>query len=234
MNKDHPRWNGVVNGITWRRWGGVAGMIGPVHFVAIFLIEGWLRPGYDPIRMYVSELALGARGWIQIANFLVYGVLLLLLARGIATEFMTGPASRAGPILLILNGIRTIGVGLFVTDPAATPLQAMSWHSTLHLWLAVSAFVLWPLTCFVFYRRFRVDPNWRPLAGWTLCTGIATAVLSSLLIVGSAPLASAPNALNVWLGLIQRTSIITFSAWQFAVAWRLWRHHHNSTALDKL
>ena len=234
MNKDHPRWNGVVNGITWRRWGGVAGMVGPLLFVTTFLIEGWLRPGYDPLRMFVSELALGARGWIQSTNFLVYGVLLLLFARGSATEFMTGPASRAGPILLTLNGIRTIGVGLFVTDPAAAPLQAMSWHGALHLLLAVSAFVLWPLTCFVFYRRFRIDLAWQPLAGWTLCAGIATAVLSSLLIIETAPLASVPHAFNAWLGLIQRISIITFSAWQFAVAWRLWQHRHNSTALDKL
>jgi len=223
-----------VNGITWRRWGGVAGMVGPLLFVTTFLIEGWLRPGYDPLRMFVSELALGARGWIQSTNFLVYGVLLLLFARGIATEFMTGPASRAGPILLTLNGIRTIGVGLFVTDPAAAPLQAMSWHGALHLLLAVSAFVLWPLTCFVFYRRFRIDLAWQPLAGWTLCAGIATAVLSSLLIIETAPLASVPHAFNAWLGLIQRISIITFSAWQFAVAWRLWQHRHNSTALDKL
>ena len=208
-------------------------MMGPALFVAIFLIEGWLRPGYDPSRMYVSELALGARGWIQIANFLVYGVLLLLLARSVATEFVAGPASRIGPILWILNGLRTIGVGLFVTDPAATPLQAMSWHGALHLLLAVSAFVLWPLTCFVFYRRFRIDPAWRPLAGWTLCAGMATAGLSSLLLIASAPLASAPHAFNAWLGLIQRTSIITFAAWQFAVAWRLWQHRHKSTALDK-
>jgi len=208
-------------------------MIGPVLFVAIFLLEGWLRPGYDPSRMFVSELALGARGWIQIANFFVYGVLLLLFARGVTAEFAGGPASRVGSSLLTLNAIRTIGVGLFVTDPAATPLQAMSWHGTLHLLLAVSAFVLWPLTCFVFYRRFRVDPAWQSLAGSTLCAGIATAGLSSLLIIGSTPLTSAPNALNAWFGLIQRASIITFAAWQFAIAWRLWQHHHKSTALDK-
>lgn len=209
-------------------------MIGPILFVAIFLIEGWLRPGYDPIHMFVSELALGARGWIQIANFLVYGMLFLIFARGVAAAFATRPASGVGSSLLTLNAIRTIGVGLFVTDPAATPFQTMSWHGTLHLLLAAIAFVLWPLTCFVFYRRFRVDPAWRPLAGWTLFTALSTALLSLLLIVGSAPVASAPNLLNAGAGLIQRTSIITFAAWQFAVAWRLWRHHHISTALDKL
>ncbi len=54
-----------------------AGMIGPVLFAATFTIEGWLRPGYNPNSMFVSELSLGPRGWIQILNFIVFGVLFL-------------------------------------------------------------------------------------------------------------------------------------------------------------
>ena len=52
-----------------------AGMVGPTLFVAIFMLEGWLRPGYNSRGMYVSELALGPRGWIQGVNFVVFGVL---------------------------------------------------------------------------------------------------------------------------------------------------------------
>jgi hypothetical protein len=89
-----------------------AGMIGPVLFVAIFTIEGWLRSGYDARSMFVSELALGPRGWIQIVNFLVFGLLFLLFARGVAAEFQEGKASWAGPILLAIKGW-CIGAGAF-------------------------------------------------------------------------------------------------------------------------
>jgi hypothetical protein len=41
--------------------------------VAVFTIEGWLRPGYDPLSTYVSALSLGLHGWIQIVNFIVLG-----------------------------------------------------------------------------------------------------------------------------------------------------------------
>ena len=59
-----------------------AGMIGPTLFVAVFTLEGWLRPGYNPLSMVVSELSLGPRGWIQITNFLMLGVLFLIFAPG--------------------------------------------------------------------------------------------------------------------------------------------------------
>ena len=44
------------------RLGSVAGITTPVLFVAVFLVEGWLRPGYQPLSMFVSELSLGPRG----------------------------------------------------------------------------------------------------------------------------------------------------------------------------
>jgi hypothetical protein len=87
-----------------RPLGATAGIIGPVLFVTVFTVEGWLRPGYDWRSMYVSELALGPRGWVQIANFALYGVLQLVFASGMAAEFPNGTASRAGPLVLRLIG----------------------------------------------------------------------------------------------------------------------------------
>ena len=69
-------------------------MLAPVLFVAVFTIAGWLRQGYDPLSTYVSELALGQRGWIQMVNFIILGVLMLVFSRGIAAEFQTGKASQ--------------------------------------------------------------------------------------------------------------------------------------------
>ena len=51
-------------------WLLIGGVIGPVLFVVVFLMEGATRPGYDPMRMFVSLLSLSDLGWQQIANFL--------------------------------------------------------------------------------------------------------------------------------------------------------------------
>jgi hypothetical membrane protein len=71
-----------------------AGIIGPALFVSVFTIEGWLRPGYELLKMYISALSLGSRGWIQMANFIILGVLLFVFTRGVAAEFKTGKASQ--------------------------------------------------------------------------------------------------------------------------------------------
>jgi hypothetical membrane protein len=99
---------------------GWAGMIGSALFVTVFTIEGWLRPGYDAVATFVSELSLGTRGWIQSGNFLVLGVLFLVFTQGVRAEFRDGKASRAGPILLGIIGMSLFASGIFVTDPATT------------------------------------------------------------------------------------------------------------------
>ena len=39
-----------------------AGVIGPALFIIVFLVEGAVRSGYDPVRMQVSYLSLGDAG----------------------------------------------------------------------------------------------------------------------------------------------------------------------------
>jgi hypothetical protein len=194
-------------------------MVGSVVFVAVFALEGWLRPGYDLLRMFVSELSLGPRGWIQIANFIVLGVLFLLFARGVAAEFREGKASRAGPILLAVIGFSLLVSGPFVMDPATTPREQWSWHGTLHQLFGALVFSLSPVSCFVFWRRFRDDPKWRSLQWWTLAAGVVVVTSVVLMKVGQTP----PNALSAWVGLIQRTALVTYLSWVFTFALALHR-----------
>lgn len=199
-----------------------AGMLGPLLFVKIFLVEGWLRPGYQPLKMYVSELSLGERGWIQITNFIVFGVLFLLFSRGVAAEFPTGTASRGGPILLTITAICYLLSGPFVMDPANTPRDQMTIPGVLHGILGGIVFTLMPIICFVFLRRFREDPKWHFFQGWTLILGtlIAAAVI---LLTAATKLPDTQNIFTNWLGLIQRTAIVPFMIWIFIFALEMYR-----------
>ncbi|HYL41844.1 MAG TPA: DUF998 domain-containing protein [Ktedonobacteraceae bacterium] len=57
-----------------------AGIIGPLFFVLVFTIDGFLTPGYSAMRDVVSFLELGSNGWIQRLNFMLTGLLLILFA----------------------------------------------------------------------------------------------------------------------------------------------------------
>jgi len=188
-----------------------AGMLGPILFTLTFTLAELLRPGYHPIRMYVSELSIGPRGWIQIVNFMVLGLCLMVFALGVSKAFPTGKASRAGPVLLTVVAACYFISGPLVTDPASMFDNQQSVQGLLHGIFGALVFSLSPVCCFVFWRRFRVDPDWKSLQLWTLIAGIVMVVIVPLMKVAQ-PLSSPVNA---WAGLIQRCSLITFYAWIF-------------------
>jgi len=199
---------------------GWAGMIGSALFVTVFTLEGWLRPGYDWRSTFISELSIGPRGWIQILNFIVLGILFLFFTRGVAAEFQEGKASKWGPILLAVIGFSFLVSGPLVTDVANTPRDQMSLHGIFHGVFGALVFSLSPISCFVFWRRFREDVNWQHLQGWTLIAGIITTV-ALIIFTASAKQPIQPNVFTPWNGLIQRMVIVPYLIWIFTFAFAL-------------
>jgi hypothetical protein len=194
-----------------------AGMLASAIFVLTFTVEGYLRPGYDPLRMYISELSLGPRGWVQITSFIIVGALLLIFAWGVKAEFREGKASRFGPLLFIVIGLGFLLSGPAVMDPVITRPDQMTTSGLLHGIFGAIVFTLIPIVCWVFVRRFQVDPKWRSLYGWTLGVAIITTAATIALSVATKP-PLAPNILTEWDGLIQRFLIAPFHAWVFVFA----------------
>ena len=191
-----------------------AGMAGAAVFPLSFTLQGWLRPGYSPVRRYVSELSIGPWGWVQIVNFMFLGLCLLVFALGISQRFPRGAASRWGPRLLLAVAVCYFFSGPFVTDPLSMFSNQRSAHGMVHGILGALVFSLSPVCCFVFLRRFRRDPSWRPLQTVTLFAGILMAVTVVLMKLAQ-PQAS---PLNAFAGVIQRCSLLSFYAWIFIVA----------------
>jgi hypothetical protein len=59
------------------------GLVAGPLFTVAWIIEGVMRPTYNPLRHPISALALGDLGWTQIANFIVTGLLTLAFAIGL-------------------------------------------------------------------------------------------------------------------------------------------------------
>lgn len=201
-----------------------AGIIAPPLFMAVFTIEGFLRPGYNTLSTYISDLSIGPRGWIQIINFLIFGVLLFVFTFGVAAEFQSGKASKGGVILLRILAVCYFLSGPFVTDPVGTPQNQLSTHGTIHGIFGGVVFLLMPITIFVFLRRFRSDPNWQSLRWWTLVLGVIAAV-GLVLFTLSSKVPSFQDMFSTWFGLIQRIALIPFMIWVFIFALGLYRRN---------
>lgn len=199
-----------------------AGIVGPLLFIAVFLLEGATRPGYSAWRHYVSQLATGPGGWVQVANFLVCGTFVLTFALGL--RFAT--RSIAAPILLSLFGMSLLAAGLFSTDPAlGYPPGAAAVHTahgTIHGFAGLVAFSSLPATAFVMSAWFARHEARRRWFWYSLAVGlvmiatfIASTTFSAMDAAGTLP--------NAPTGFFQRIAIIAGWTWLAMVAWRLIR-----------
>src|SRR5574337_686761 len=100
--------------VTTLAWTGV---IGPAVFVAVFLVLGAIKPGFDAKVRFVSEGSIGELGWIQIANFVVLGTMLLAFAAALWNSYGNETSGRIGAGSMTAVGIGLILAGAFVTDP---------------------------------------------------------------------------------------------------------------------
>jgi hypothetical protein len=180
----------------------------PVN-IAVFTVEGALRPGYSPIRDFTSFLSLGPDGWINVANFIVFGVLMMAFAAGVRMVIRTGPAAPAGPILLGISGIGMMAAGLFVADAASS---AVTTHGSLHIAASVLFLAAMTAGCFVFASHYQLMPNGARFARYCRMTGVAFAVL-----FGAPPVLDGAGI----AGLLQRIGILVLSTWIVLLAVRL-------------
>lgn len=202
--------------------GGV--LAGPL-FVAVFLLEGATRADYNPLRHPVSSLALGANGWVQVANFAMVGVLYLAFAIGLWC-LRDAAGTRIGPILVGAAAVGLLGAAAFVTDPVSgyppgTPSAPGEYTVTgaLHDLFSVPTFLGIPAAAIAFGRAFARDGQ----RGWA-----AGSIGSALAMLGALGLTSAAfnqqDALVHIGGVLQRITITVGFAWLTALGMRFLRH----------
>lgn len=191
-------------------------LAGPL-FVVTFLVAGATRAHYDPLRHPVSSLELGDHGWVQHANFLIAGLLTLLLAAGLRRAPRTSAA-----LLVAVWALGLIGAGIFTTDPVsgyppgtpARPVHATV-HGSLHDAISLVGFVALVAACLVVARRSaRLGQR-----GWAVYSLLTAIVFAAALVLASIAF-SQTGALVGAGGLIQRIMATTGWAWLTLLALR--------------
>jgi hypothetical membrane protein len=183
------------------------GVIAGPLFVAVFLVAGATRPGYDPITIAISRLALGEGGWLQTLGFLVSGSLLIAFGVGVwRTAVDHTIVSTLGPSLVWLVGIGLITAGIF---PIGNPL---------HVLASLVALVAMPITCFAFSVSFRRQRS----RGWVLYS-LATGVFVAALVIGLIPALDSRGPFASVGGLVQRATVVIWFVWVTLLAFDLWR-----------
>ena len=192
----------------------LAGLSGPPVFALIILIltraqDDFLRSLGWHLRQastvpWPSALALGPYGWLQMANFILFGLLLTAFAGGLRRAIIPGRGAAIGAALQIVAGSALV-LAAFPTEPDLSRLP-----QTLPGWIHFLAFLLLAGSLlpsyFFLWHQLRKDARWRGYDWLTFATGV--------LAVGSF---FAPGPLAFYCFL---TVILT---WMEVMAIRLWQ-----------
>lgn len=102
-------------GAALTRWLLLGGMLAGPFYLAVGVIQGLVRDGFDFARHPLSVLANGPGGWIQTANFVLTG--LMVLAAAVGVRRVLGPRSRGVTWCLGGYGAAMVAAAVFPADP---------------------------------------------------------------------------------------------------------------------
>src|SRR5918993_4723343 len=194
----------------------VAGIIGPVFFTALVVLQGFLVSEYSHVRMPISALAAWPTGWIQSLNFYITGTLTIVFALALNRGVQPSTRGHLGVVFLAIGGVGLLLVGLFPwTMVAGVPTETPP-----HVVGAVMVFAATGLGLIVFSRRMLVDPRCHDLATYTMYSGIA--VLLLFFALGFFAIEEG-TPLHPWAGLLQRMLCAVWFTWMVVLAVRLRR-----------
>jgi len=196
------------------------GILAGPFFVAVSLAQALTRDGFDLSRHPWSLLANGHHGWIQVANFLLSGVMVLAAAVGLRRALRPGAGARWAPRLIGAYGLGMVAAGCLRADPAlgfpaGTPdgPGTVSWHGIGHLTAGGIGFLCIIAATFVLARRFASEGR-RGWARYSRASGI-------VFLAGFVGIASGNSAPALTLGFV--AAVMVISAWLSAVSLHFYR-----------
>ncbi len=183
------------------------GVVGPVMFVVVCTIAGFLRPGYSPLHQAISDLGVGSLAWLLNVALIVMGLLLIGCCAGFLRTLgpaLGDPWRWVCSGLLALPGLGFAWAGIFTEAPATV---------TLHWVVGMPLIAIGSIAGFLItgIRLRRLDP-WRGIGTYSIAASLASFALIMVMF-------------GTWTlgigGLTERVFFLEIMAWYVVVGWRL-------------
>jgi hypothetical membrane protein len=187
----------------WLSWSAWAGIVGPVLFTATYMAQEFFRRDeYSPVAEPVSALEAGPNGWVQQANFVVFGLLTIAFALGLHRGVRPSGAGVLGPALMFVSGI---GLLLAAVFPLREDAAGVTYDPGSHVVAGITFFATSAAALIVLSRRLARDHRWQGIALYVRTAGIlgvaSFVLMGALVMPDDAPL-------HDWAGLAQRAVIL--------------------------
>jgi len=195
------------------------GVLAGPFYLAVGLAQAFVRDGFVFSRHPLSVLANGPGGWVQTANFVITGLMVIAAAVGFAR--VLAPASRATSWWLGAFGASMIAAAVFRADPmdgfpagtSVGPPTAMSVTGMMHFIVGTLGFTALGVSCFVAARAMS-RRGMRRLARLSVASGVLVLVA---FFGGGAFANTSGGILGIWI------SVVAGWAWLATMSLHLYR-----------
>ena len=180
----------------------IAGILGPLIFIAADVTLGLLNPGYSFVKSSISSLALADFGWIQTLGFMAIGILVVIFIFGLYFYIKGARGFRLGIAVMIIFAFGLLAVGAFRAD---LPTSQATFEGLIHGIAAKLVFWLFPAGVLLISPSLRQEPYWRPLFFYSLAASIFAIgfMANSLRMPADFP----------WFGLFERILVADEVLW---------------------
>jgi hypothetical protein len=147
-------------------------------YLAVGLAQALLRDGFDLMRHPLSVLANGPGGWVQTANFVLTG--LMVIGAAVGFRRVLAPKSRAVSWSLGLFGVSMLVAAVFPADPVdgfpvgtpEGPPTSISTGGFVHFVAGTLGFTALGVSCFAAARALS-RRKWKSMARLSFVCGLA-------------------------------------------------------------
>ena len=195
---------------------GIVGIVGPLFFIALVIVQGILQPDYSHIAMPISALAAWPAGWMQSLNFFVFSILNAAFTIAVHN---TVRSTRFGFIGIALLFASCVGMFLAGVFPWIN-VNGVPTETPQHVVAAILTFLCGSTGLIVLSRRMAADVLWHSLSAYVLSTGIVMLIL--FIVVGFFSI-EVGTPFHPWAGLLQRILAAVWIACIFVMAVRVMR-----------
>jgi len=179
------------------------GVLAGPFYLAVGLAQALLRAGFDFSRHPLSVLANGPGGWVQAANFILTGA--MVIAAAVGFRRVLSPKARALSFLLGAYGVGMLIASVFHADPmdgfpVGTPLgppTSISTSGIVHFAAGGLGFVCLAISCFLAARVMSRRNNSR-LAWLSFLSGL----IVILGFFGGAAIPNSSPVLGIWIAVV--------------------------------
>lgn len=190
-----------------------AGVVGPILWAFATLYCAAVRPGYDPINQFISELAERGSSTEHIMRlFGFYFPGLLVAAFGVSV--LGHRVSSMAAVLVITNGLGRLVAGIFPCDAGCPIMDARSVSQTIHNCAGLLTGLTLPVAALLWFVGSKRVGRSDLFAWYSLASGVV-GLLALIVMLMNSP---ARNS----VGLFQRLSVGVANAWVVTLALSTW------------